>query len=73
MQNIGEGDRVRMPPLAITGIETASETARVNSMSKPLRVPSWSTDVSNISPTPVRRIGEPSPERPDLSVHARYR
>ena len=40
------------PPEAITGIETARDTAAVSSQSKPLRVPSRSIDVSRISPAP---------------------
>ena len=43
------------PPEAITGIETARDTAAVSSQSKPLRVPSRSIDVSRISPAP--RVG----------------
>ena len=40
------------PPEAITGTGTASEMARVSGMSKPLRVPSRSIEVSRISPAP---------------------
>src|SRR3984957_9929354 len=40
------------PPEAMTGIETACATARTNSQSKPARVPSWSIEVSKISPAP---------------------
>src|SRR5574341_652027 len=40
------------PPDAITGIDTASATARVNSRSYPSRVPSRSMLVSKISPAP---------------------
>jgi hypothetical protein len=49
------GDQVRSsptPPEAITGMLTASLTARVRSRSKPARVPSRSMLVSRISPAP---------------------
>src|SRR5438552_790767 len=46
--------RVPTPPLAMTGMLTASVTARVSSRSKPSRVPSRSIDVSKISPAPSR-------------------
>ena len=40
------------PPDAITGMLTASATARVSWMSKPALVPSRSMEVNNISPAP---------------------
>ena len=40
------------PPEAITGIDTAAETAAVSAQSKPAFVPSRSIDVSRISPAP---------------------
>ncbi len=43
------------PPLATTGIDTASLTAAVISRSKPSRVPSRSMQVSTISPLPSLR------------------
>src|SRR5262249_12244050 len=43
---------VPAPPDAITGIDTADETAAVSRQSKPARVPSRSIDVSRISPAP---------------------
>src|ERR1700733_8471683 len=44
------------PPEAITGIDTASDTARVSARSKPLLVPSRSMLVSRISPAPSSAI-----------------
>src|SRR6266852_4177387 len=41
------------PPEAITGTVTALEIAAVSATSKPLRVPSRSTEVSRISPAPA--------------------
>ena len=43
---------VPAPPDAMTGIETARDTAAVISQSKPTFVPSRSIDVSRISPAP---------------------
>src|SRR5205085_6737681 len=40
------------PPLAITGTGTAALTARSICSANPLRVPSWSIEVSRISPAP---------------------
>ena len=42
------------PPDAMTGIDTALETAAVSSQSNPARVPSRSIDVRRISPAPAR-------------------
>src|SRR3569832_2477703 len=43
---------VPTPPLAMMGMSTASEIARVSSRSKPLLVPSRSIEVSSSSPAP---------------------
>ena len=51
---------VPAPPDAMTGIETAAETAAVISQSKPALVPSRSIDVSRISPAPrALRLARP--------------
>src|SRR5512139_2570358 len=44
--------RLPTPPLAMMGMSTASEMARVSSRSKPLLVPSRSIEVSSSSPAP---------------------
>src|SRR5574340_48665 len=49
------------PPEAITGTGTASQTARVSSRSKPMRVPSRSMLVSRISPAPCSAIRRAQP------------
>src|SRR5437667_2967231 len=56
--------RVPIPPEAITGTRTALTTARNNSRSWPLRVPSASQLVSKISPAPRR---SPSLAQPTAS------
>ena len=58
---------VPTPPEAITGMVTASATARVSGRSKPSRVPSRSIDVSRISPAPERL----DPARPPDRVECR--
>src|SRR5262249_32918 len=59
---------VPAPPDAITGIETADDTAAVSSQSKPLRVPSRSIDLSKTPPPPPSRappaLGRPAPRLP---------
>src|SRR5205085_3951313 len=45
--------RLPAPPEAITGTDTASDTARVSARSKPSRVPSRSMLVRRISPAPA--------------------
>ena len=64
------------PPLATTGIETASLTARVISRSYPFLVPSASMQVSTISPAPSRSTSraqatasKPVPTPPAVDVH----
>ena len=67
---------VPAPEEAMTGIDTASFTARISSRSKPDFVPSRSMELSRISPAPSRSQVAASvtastgrPSRPPLTVH----